>query len=112
MSPITSHCDPWIKTKAKVGRQVRASPSCALLIQVSCSPVAHDACTPVGSKDCFDRALCKDNRRRRRRRRMTSNLFAAYHASTDCSFAVKDLILADKPLFVQDVVTVVYKLGD
>lgn len=99
-SPTTSRCDPWIKTKAKkVGTQV---------IQVSFSPVAHDACTPVGSNDCFDRAPCRDNRRRR----MPSNLPAAYHASTDCSLALKDLILADKPLFVQGVVIVVYKQGD
>lgn len=65
----------------------------------------------MGSNDCFDRALRRDNRTRRRKRK-PSNFLAAYHASTDCSSALKDLILADKPLFVQDVVIVVYKQDD
>lgn len=39
-------------------------------------------------------------------------MLAAHHASVSCTFALKDLILADKPLFIQDVAIPVYKWGD
>lgn len=106
---MASHCDPWIKAEAKrIGGQIRPSPSSFLPIWGFFLPFGTQCLhSQWGSNDHFDKALNKASRRGR-----PSTLLAAHRASSSCSFVWTDLILAHKPLFIQDVVILFCKWGN
>lgn len=106
-SPITSHCNPWIKTDAKRVRSCVRSPSFPPTWGFFLPFGTQCLYSQWGTNVRFGKPLRKNSKTGR-----AQHLACSTPCKASCSFALKDLIFADKPLIVQDVVILVYKWGD